>query len=50
VARGVSATGLSVSGKESGLSGKADNLKLAAVNAILCALELGRLRPSGKVQ
>ena len=28
----------------------ADNLKLAAVNAISCALELRRLRPSGKVQ
>ncbi|WP_213806388.1 Asd/ArgC dimerization domain-containing protein [Granulicella sp. dw_53] len=28
----------------------ADNLKLAAVNAIACALELRRLRPSGKVQ
>ena len=28
----------------------ADNLNLAAVNAISCALELSRLRPSGKVQ
>jgi aspartate-semialdehyde dehydrogenase len=28
----------------------ADNLKLAAVNAIACALELRKLRPSGKVQ
>ncbi len=28
----------------------ADNLKLGAVNAIACALELRRLRPSGKVQ
>ena len=28
----------------------ADNLKLAALNAIACALELRRLRPSGKVQ
>lgn len=28
----------------------ADNLKLAAVHAIACAGELGRLRPSGKVQ
>lgn len=28
----------------------ADNLKLAAVNAIACALELRRLRPAGKVQ
>lgn len=28
----------------------ADNLKLAASNAIECALELNRLRPSGKVQ
>ncbi len=27
-----------------------DNLKLTAVNAISCALELSRLRPSGKVQ
>jgi aspartate-semialdehyde dehydrogenase len=28
----------------------ADNLKLAALNAIACAAELGRLRPLGKVQ
>lgn len=28
----------------------ADNLKLAALNAIACAMELRRLRPSGKVQ
>lgn len=28
----------------------ADNLKLAALNAIACANELGRLRPQGKVQ
>jgi aspartate-semialdehyde dehydrogenase len=28
----------------------ADNLKLAALNAIACANELGRLRPKGKVQ
>jgi aspartate-semialdehyde dehydrogenase len=28
----------------------ADNLKLAALNAIACAGELRRLRPSGKVQ
>ncbi len=28
----------------------ADNLKLAALNGIACALELRRLRPSGKVQ
>jgi aspartate-semialdehyde dehydrogenase len=28
----------------------ADNLKLAALNAIACASELGRLRPQGKVQ
>ena len=28
----------------------ADNLKLAALNAIACATELGRLRPLGKVQ
>jgi aspartate-semialdehyde dehydrogenase len=28
----------------------ADNLKLAAVNAIACAVELRRLRPSGRVQ
>ena len=28
----------------------ADNLKLTAANAIACALELRRLRPSGKVQ
>ena len=28
----------------------ADNLKLGAVNAIACALELRRMRPSGKVQ
>jgi aspartate-semialdehyde dehydrogenase len=28
----------------------ADNLKLGAMNAISCALELRRLRPSGKVQ
>ena len=28
----------------------ADNLKLAALNAISCALEFRRLRPSGKVQ
>jgi aspartate-semialdehyde dehydrogenase len=28
----------------------ADNLKLAARNAVACALELGRLRPQGKVQ
>jgi aspartate-semialdehyde dehydrogenase len=28
----------------------ADNLKLTALNAIACALELGRLRPQGKVQ
>ena len=27
-----------------------DNLKLAALNGIACALELGRLRPRGKVQ
>ncbi len=27
-----------------------DNLKLAALNAIACAAELGRLRPQGKVQ
>ena len=26
------------------------NLKLAALNAIACASELGRLRPQGKVQ
>ncbi|HEY4382702.1 MAG TPA: Asd/ArgC dimerization domain-containing protein [Acidobacteriaceae bacterium] len=28
----------------------ADNLKMAALNAIACASELGRLRPHGKVQ
>ena len=28
----------------------ADNLRLAAVNAIACAAELGRLRPKGQVQ
>ena len=28
----------------------ADNLKLAALNAIACATELGKFRPSGKVQ
>jgi len=28
----------------------ADNLKLAALNAIACAAELRRLRPLGKVQ
>ena len=28
----------------------ADNLKLAALNAIACAGELRRLRPQGKVQ
>ncbi|MCU1247406.1 MAG: Semialdehyde dehydrogenase - binding protein [Edaphobacter sp.] len=28
----------------------ADNLKLTALNAIACAIELGRLRPLGKVQ
>jgi len=28
----------------------ADNLKLAALNAIACAVELRKLRPSGKVQ
>ncbi len=28
----------------------ADNLKLMALNAIACAMELGRLRPLGKVQ
>ena len=28
----------------------ADNLKLAAINAIACACELGKLRPQGKVQ
>jgi aspartate-semialdehyde dehydrogenase len=28
----------------------ADNLKLAALNAIACATELRRLRPLGKVQ
>jgi aspartate-semialdehyde dehydrogenase len=28
----------------------ADNLKLASLNAIACASELGRLRPQGKVQ
>jgi len=28
----------------------ADNLKLAAMNAIACASELGKLRPQGKVQ
>ena len=28
----------------------ADNLKLAALNAIACANELRRLRPQGKVQ
>jgi aspartate-semialdehyde dehydrogenase len=28
----------------------ADNLKLAALNAIACAIELRKLRPSGKVQ
>jgi len=28
----------------------ADNLKLAALNAIACAAELARLRPQGKVQ
>ncbi len=28
----------------------ADNLKLAALNAVACAMELGRLRPRGKVQ
>jgi aspartate-semialdehyde dehydrogenase len=28
----------------------ADNLKLMALNAIACAIELKRLRPLGKVQ
>jgi aspartate-semialdehyde dehydrogenase len=28
----------------------ADNLKLAALNAIACASELRKLRPQGKVQ
>lgn len=28
----------------------ADNLKLSALNAVACALELGRLRPAGKIQ
>jgi aspartate-semialdehyde dehydrogenase len=28
----------------------ADNLKLAALNAIACATELRKLRPQGKVQ
>lgn len=28
----------------------ADNLRLAAVHAVACAAEMGRLRPSGKVQ
>ncbi|HEX4022446.1 MAG TPA: Asd/ArgC dimerization domain-containing protein [Acidobacteriaceae bacterium] len=28
----------------------ADNLRLAAVNAVACAVEMGRLRPQGKVQ
>jgi aspartate-semialdehyde dehydrogenase len=45
--------------KDSGEEGKgarfwiwlaADNLKLAALNAIACATELRRLRPLGKVQ
>jgi aspartate-semialdehyde dehydrogenase len=45
--------------KDSGEEGKgarfwiwlaADNLKLAALNAIACAIELRRLRPLGKVQ
>jgi aspartate-semialdehyde dehydrogenase len=28
----------------------ADNLKLAAINAVACALEMRRLRPRGQVQ
>ncbi|MCL2659220.1 MAG: segregation protein B [Acidobacteriaceae bacterium] len=41
--------------KSAGASGvwlwmAADNLKLAAINAIACACELGKLRPQGKVQ
>jgi aspartate-semialdehyde dehydrogenase len=28
----------------------ADNLKLTAMNAVACALEMRRLRPQGKVQ
>jgi aspartate-semialdehyde dehydrogenase len=28
----------------------ADNLKLAAINAVACALEMRRLRPQGQVQ
>jgi len=28
----------------------ADNLRLAAINAVACAVEMGRLRPQGKVQ
>ncbi|MCU1312970.1 MAG: hypothetical protein JWM54_727, partial [Acidobacteriaceae bacterium] len=28
----------------------ADNLKLAATNAVACALEMRRLRPQGHVQ
>ena len=27
-----------------------DNLKIASLNAMACAMELGRLRPKGKVQ
>jgi aspartate-semialdehyde dehydrogenase len=38
------------SGKRFWLWLAADNLKLAALNAIACAGELRRLRPSGKVQ
>ena len=28
----------------------ADNLRLAAINAVACAVEMGRMRPQGKVQ
>jgi aspartate-semialdehyde dehydrogenase len=43
-------SGEGVKGKRFWLWLAADNLKLAALNAIACANELRRLRPSGKVQ
>jgi len=45
---------LSTAGEEDGrrfwIWAAADNLKLSALNAVACALELRKLRPQGTVQ
>jgi aspartate-semialdehyde dehydrogenase len=50
MARVVDDYGAAESGTRFWLWLAADNLKLTAINAIACAVELRRLRPSGKVQ